>query len=196
MRTQTVMTAASLALFGLVGGMSIWPFYSAVAQQNRYQVLASSPFDEGRPTAETAQRLKEELLFQHASQIYLWALPVINIHGMKEGPEAKFGADYNVVPVFKKRLSAKTLITTPNSDVIYALSYVDMGKDGPLVFEAPPGLQGMFLDVWQRPIGGPTLDGKTYLGDIGLPGPDKGKGSHFRILPDVQKAGKHPGRMN
>ena len=89
--------------------------------------------------------------------------------------------------MFKKRLNAKTLITTPNSDVIYALSYVDVGKDGPLVFEAPPGLQGMFLDVWQRPITGPTIENKTYLGDIGLPGPDKGKGGNFLILPPGYK---------
>jgi hypothetical protein len=151
--------------------------------QSRFEQLADLPFREDRPTDETAQWLKDELLFQRASQVYLWALPVINLYGMKEGSEAKFGAGYNVLPVFKKRLNAKTLITTPNSDVIYALSYVDVGKDGPLVFEAPPGLQGMFLDVWQRPITGPTLDGKTYLGDIGLPGPDKGKGGNFLILP-------------
>jgi hypothetical protein len=149
----------------------------------RFEQLANSPFAHDRPTAETAQLLKDELLFQRASQVYLWALPVINLYGMKEGSEAQFGAGYNVLPVFKKRLNAQTLITTPNSDVIYALSYVDVGKDGPLVFEAPPGLQGMFLDVWQRPITGPTLNGKTYLGDIGLPGPDKGKGGNFLILP-------------
>jgi hypothetical protein len=156
---------------------------NAAAQEDRFQALANSPFAEDRPTAETAQLLKDELLFQRGSQIYLWALPVINLYGMKEGSEAKFGAGYNILPVFKERLNAKTLITTPNSDVIYALSYVDVGKDGPLVFEAPPGLQGMFLDVWQRPITGPTLAGKTYLGDIGLPGPDKGKGGNFLILP-------------
>jgi hypothetical protein len=40
----------------------------------------------------------------------------------------------------KKRLDAKTLVTTPNSDVLYAMSDVDLGKDGPLVMEAPPGL--------------------------------------------------------
>ena len=159
----------------------------ASAQADRFKALADSPFAADRPTAETARRLKEELLFQQASQVYLWALPVINLYGMKEGSEAKFGAGYNVLPVFKKRLNAKTLITTPNSDVIYALSYVDVAKDGPLVFEAPPRLQGMFLDVWQRPIAGPTLDGKAYFGDIGLPGPDKGKGGNFLILPPGYK---------
>jgi hypothetical protein len=160
---------------------------SAWAQEKHRAALADSPFVNDRPTAETARLLRDELLFQRASQVYLWALPVINLYGMKEGSEAKFGAGYNVLPVFKKRLNAKTLITTPNSDVIYALSYLDLAKDGPLVFEAPAGLQGMFLDVWQRPITGPTLDGKMYLGDIGLPGPDKGKGGDFLILPPGYK---------
>ena len=91
---------------------------NAAAQADRFQALADSPFAADRPTAETAQLLKDELLFQRGSQIYLWALPVINTYGMKEGSEAKFGAGYNVLPVFKKRLDAKTLITTPNSDVI------------------------------------------------------------------------------
>jgi hypothetical protein len=50
---------------------------------------------------------------------------------MKFGSEKTFGAGYNVLPIWKERLDAKTLVTTPNSDVIYAMSYVDLGKDGP-----------------------------------------------------------------
>jgi hypothetical protein len=84
----------------------------AGSELRRFEHLANSPFAEDRPTAETAQLLKDELRFQRASQVYLWALPVINLYGMREGSEAKFGAGYNVLPVFKKRLDAKTLITT------------------------------------------------------------------------------------
>jgi hypothetical protein len=58
--------------------------------------------------------------------------------------EKVFCAGYNVLPIWKKWLDAKTLVTTPNPDVIYAMSYVDLGKDGPLVFEAPPNLQGEY----------------------------------------------------
>jgi hypothetical protein len=72
---------------------------------------------------------------------------LINTLGMKNGSEKVFGAGYNVLPIWKKRLDAKTLVTTPNSDVIYAMSYVDLGNDGPLVFEAPPMLQGI-LNLW------------------------------------------------
>ena len=102
---------------------------------------------------------------------------------MKVGSEEKFGAGYDVLPIGKKRLSARTLVTTPNSGVIYAISYVDLGKDGPLVIDAPPGLQGILLDFWQRPIQGPTLRGQSYLGDVGFAGPDQGKGGKFLLLP-------------
>jgi hypothetical protein len=155
----------------------------AFAQSDRYDALASSPMVENRPTPETAKLLKDELLFQRATQTYLWALPLINTLGMKVGSEKAFGAGYNVLPVWKKRLDAKTLVTTPNSDVIYAMSYLDLGKDGPMVFEAPPGLQGILLDFWQRPIPGPTIGGNRFFGDVGLPGPDGGQGGKFLILP-------------
>ena len=153
------------------------------AQTDRYDTLADSAMFENRPTPQTAKLLKDELLFQRATQTYLWALPLINTLGMKVGSEKQFGAGYNVLPVWKKRLDAKTLVTTPNSDVIYAMSYADLGKDGPIVFEAPPNLQGILLDFWQRPIPGPMIDGHAFFGDVGLPGPDGGQGGKFLILP-------------
>ncbi len=156
------------------------PSAQAFADTTRFDALANAPFVENRPTAETAKTLREELLFQRAIQAYLWALPLINTLGMKFGSEKVFGEGYNVLPVWKKRLDARTLVTTPNSDVIYAMSYVDLGRDGPLVFEAPPNLQGILLDFWQRPI---PVDGGKFFGDVGLPGPDGGKGGKFLILP-------------
>jgi len=153
---------------------------SASAQSGRFEGLSSLPFSENRPTRETAQTLRDELLFQRATQTYLWAMPLINTLGMKVGSEKVFGAGYDVLPVWKKRLDGRTLITTPNSDVIYAMGYLDLGRDGPLVFEAPPNLQGILLDAWQRPI---PVDGGRFFGDVGLPGPDAGKGGKFLLLP-------------
>ena len=150
------------------------------AKPTHFDTLAKLPFKENRPTKETAQTLRDELLFQRATQTYLWALPLINTLGMKNGSEKVFGSGYNVLPVCKKRLDAKTLVTTPNSDVIYAMSYVDLGKDGPLVFEAPPKLQGILLDFWQRPI---PVDGGKFFGDVGFFGPDDGNGGKFLLLP-------------
>jgi hypothetical protein len=97
---------------------------AAFAQETGFDKLANSPFVEGRPTKETAQMLRDELLFQRAMQTYLWAMPLINTLGMQVGSESTFGAGYNVLPIWKQRLDAKTLVTTPNSDVLYAMSYV------------------------------------------------------------------------
>jgi hypothetical protein len=175
------MNTASILAFALVctAGLA-----NAQAQTSRFDDLANAPFKENRPTKQTTQILQDELLFQRATQAYLWALPLINTLGMQVGSERVFGKGYNVLPIFKNRLDAKTLITTPNSDVIYALSYLDLSKDGPLVFEAPPGLQGILLDFWQRPI---PVDGGKFAGDVGLPGPDAGKGGKMLILPPGYK---------
>ena len=170
-----------LSLAVLLAALSLAPL--AHAQTDRYDALANSAMVENRPTPETSALLKDELLFQRATQTYLWALPLINTLGMKVGSEKAFGAGYNALPVWKKRLDAKTLVTTPNSDVIYAMSYLDVGKDGPMVFEAPPGLQGILLDFWQRPIPGPKIGAQAFFGDVGFAGPDGGKGGKFLILP-------------
>jgi hypothetical protein len=178
-RPQRFLIAAFVGALAMSG---ITP--KAFAQDASFDKLANLPFKENRPTKETAQTLRDELLFQRATQTYLWALPLINTLGMQVGSEKAFGAGYDVLPIWKQRLDAKTLVTTPNSDVIYAMSYVDLGKDGPLVFAVPPMLQGILLDFWQRPI---PVDGGKFFGDVGLPGPDGGKGGKFLLLPPGYK---------
>ena len=157
---------------------------TADGQSGRFDALANLPFEQGRPTKKTAQALKDELLFQRAAQTYLWAMPLINTLGMKVGAEDAFGTGYNVMPIWMKRLDAKTHITTPNSDLIYGMAFANLRETGPLVFEAPPKLQGILLDFWQRPI---PVDGGKFFGDVGLPGPDGGKGGKFLILPPGHK---------
>lgn len=183
---NSILTSALLA--SALCGATIIASGMAYGQSNHFDALADLPFEQNRPTPATAKTLMEELAFEQATQAYLWALPLINTLGMKFGSEKVFGAGYNILPIWKDRLDPKTLVTTPNSDVIYAMSYVDMGQTGPIVFEAPPNLQGILLDFWQRPI---PVDGGKYFGDVGLPGPDAGKGGKFLILPPNYK-GKVP----
>ena len=151
-------------------------------QTSNFQRLANLPFPENYPTPESTQALIDELLFQRAVQAYLWALPAVNVFAMKESSERAFGKGYNVLPVFKKRLNAKTQVTTPNSDVIYAMGYLDLKADGPLVIEVPPKLQGILDSFWQRSIT-----------DVGFVGPDKGEGGKYLILPPDYTGPEPPG---
>jgi hypothetical protein len=148
--------------------------------------LSGLTFKNDFPTSETAVKLMNELTFQQAVQSYLWALPAVNIWAMKEASEKGMGAGYHVLPIWAKRMTSKTLVTTPNADVIYAMGYVDLSTDGPLVVEVPPMLQGLFDDFWQRPLVC-EYGGKKWLGDVGLAGPDGGKGGKFLLLPPGYK---------
>jgi hypothetical protein len=153
---------------------------AARAQVERFDALSKLPFEQNRPTPKTAQALMDELVFQRATQTYLWALPLLNTMGMRDGFAQSFGTGYNPMAIWEKRLDAKTRITTPNSDLIYGMVFVNLADTGPLVFEAPPKLQGILLDMWQRPI---PVDGGKFAGDVGLPGPDGGAGGKFLLLP-------------
>jgi hypothetical protein len=134
--------------------------------------LRALPFPENYPTAEASQQLYDEMLFQRACQVVLWSMPAMSVYAMKKGSEAVFGAGGNILVVWKDRLDPKTLISTPNSDVIYALGYIDLKADGPTIVEVPPKQQGILDDFWQRPIC-----------DVGYVGPDKGKGGAYLLLP-------------
>ena len=92
-------------------------------------------------------------------------MPLINTLGMQVSSEKPSALATTSCQSGRERLDAKTLVTTPNSDVLYAMSYVDLGKDGPLVMDAPPDLQGILLDYWQRPI---PVDGGKFFGDVGF----------------------------
>lgn len=162
--------------------------YNTIETGNSSEKITDEEIKGGYPTAESAEKLNDDLYYQRATQVYLWALPAVNMYAMKEGLGKISGEGYNVISVFEKRLKPKTVITTPNSDVIYALGFADLSKTGPLVLDVPPMLQGILDDYWHRPLTGPAKpDGTTYLGDIGFPGPDKGKGGKYLVIPSDYK---------
>lgn len=168
------LVAASLALTAA----------GAATAASKYEELANVPYKAGFPSRGDIARLQDELLFQRGVQSFIWAQPALNMYAMKEGSEKRFGKGYNVLPIWKDRLNAKTLVTTPNSDVIYAMGYLDLNQDGPMVIEVPPGLQGILDDFFQRPICTEgEFEGRQWCGDVGLPGPDKGKGGKYLVLP-------------
>ena len=168
------MALASLMLtFALVS--------STLAQEARWNELANLPFQQDYPTEETARRLTDELLFERGVQSYLWALPAINMWAMKQASEARWCRLQRPAGL-ERAPKRKGVGHHTNSDVIYAMGYVDLGKDGPLVIELPPGQQGILDDFWQRPVPGPTIDERDFAGDVGFAGPDKGEGGKYLLL--------------
>ena len=168
----------------LVALMAIGLPRQVFADENRFDALANLPFANNRPTDATAKTLKDELLFQRATQTYLWAMPLLNTMGMRDGSNDAFGTGYNVMEIWEKRLDAKTQITTPNSDLIYGMTFANLARDRAAGVRGAAQAARHLLDFWQRPI---PEDGGKFFGDVGLPGPDAGAGGKFLILPPGYK---------
>jgi hypothetical protein len=124
------------------------------------------------PPAAEAQALLDELYYQRAVHTYMTMLPALNTIGMRDGSEAEFGKGYNVLPIWKDRMDARAWVPTPNADVIYSMSYLDLKETGPLVVAVPPKIIGMFTDFFQRTIT-----------DVGAIGPDRARGGLYLLLP-------------
>jgi hypothetical protein len=121
---------------------------------------------------EEAKSLRAELVYQRAVYAYMTMLPALNVIGMRDGSAAEFGSGYHVLPIWKDRMDSRTWVPTPNADVIYAMSYLDLKQTGPLVVDAPPNVIGMFTDFFQRTIT-----------DVGAIGPDRARGGLYLLLP-------------
>ena len=81
------------------------------------------------------------------------------------------GVKDNEVIVFSELMDAKSLFLTANADTVYFIGVLDLSK-GPMVLEVPPKALGTIDDYWFR-----------WVIDIGLPGPDRGEGGKYLILP-------------
>jgi len=150
---------------------------TALAQETLDTRIGKLNFDRsGYPTAETVQKLYDEMDFQRASQAYLWGIPAV---GLNEWRRAHFdvfkGRNGEMLSYldFKEKLG----ILTPNYTTPYIATFIDLQRSGPMVVEVPAGLiAGMILDPWQR-----------VMADLGVVGPDKGKGGRYLILPPGYK---------
>ena len=129
-------------------------------------------YELGFPTPETSQKLFDEMDFQRAVQAYLWAYPAVSFESIRLTAKHDLGMDYNDLGIADNFVDPKSVWLTANDTTIYAFVNIDVAQ-GPVVIEIPPGaIVGLLDDFWQR-----------SLADVGLPGPDGGKGGTFLLLP-------------
>ncbi len=129
-------------------------------------------FESGYPSAETVTKLYDEMDFQRASQGYLWGIPAVGLNEWRRAHYDVFGGRSGEMLTYLN-FAEKLGILTPNFTTPYIATFIDLKETGPFVVEVPPGLiAGMILDNWQR-----------VLADLGVVGPDKGKGGKYLIMP-------------
>jgi len=127
-------------------------------------------FFDGFPDKATIEKVYDNLDFQRGVQAYLAALPAVSIEAFRRS-YTKFGFVNQTVLISEQLLDSKSLFLTANTTTPYTVLYLDT-KDGPLVLEIPPAVLGPMDDAWFR-----------WVSDVGITGPDKGKGGKFLLLP-------------
>ncbi|MDH2328334.1 DUF1254 domain-containing protein [Cereibacter sp. SYSU M97828] len=127
-------------------------------------------FKGGYPLSETVDRAFDDLDLIRALQMYRAFYPTVSCAAMFKG-----NAEVGVLP----NRSWGSMSTLPrhvgftlNSDTPYGGFLLEL-KAGPLVVELPPGLLlGAAMDMNQR-----------WIADLGIPGPDQGRGGKHLFLP-------------
>ena len=96
--------------------------------------LGPLQLENGYPTAATAQKLYDELDLQRATQVYLWALPAVGFKALYDAQAKTMGVRNGDVLLYRT-LQDKAGMLTPNITTLYAFSFWDLAKQGPLVVE-------------------------------------------------------------
>jgi len=132
--------------------------------------IGTLTFKDGAPSVETAKKVYDALDFTRALNAYNNSFRGASALAIVKGFES-IGADANTVVIFPRLMDSNSLFLTGNADTVYYLSIVDLSK-GPMVIEQPPNGLGTINDMWF-----------SWVIDIGRPGPDRGMGGKYLIVP-------------
>ena len=139
-------------------------------------------FYDGIPTDETIATVYDNLDFYRGIEVFLNFIPATSIEGVRLGMKELGADDYNEVIVFDDLMDSAPLFLTGNTDTVYALSMLDLERDGATVVEIPAGAgPGTVNDAFFR-----------FVVDMGAPGPDVMKGGTYIILPPDYKGDLQP----
>jgi len=132
--------------------------------------LGTLEFKDGAPSSATLDKVYDNLDFTFAFRAFVDNMRGVSIHAARKGLQS-IGVKDNEVIVFSELMDAKSLFLTANADTVYALGVLDLTK-GPMVLEVAPRFLGTIDDHWFR-----------WVIDIGPPGPDRGEGGKYLIVP-------------
>src|ERR1700740_260788 len=122
-------------------------------------------------TDESSKKLFDVMDLQRAAQAYIWSTPLVSFTMWRDQQNKLYGPNARGTFAVFSSYNEKLGIVTGNLTTPYIIGFDNLSK-GPIYVDYPAGkTAGGFLDFWQRPIA-----------DVGLTGPDQGKGGKYIIV--------------
>jgi hypothetical protein len=178
-----IFQVTTVALLAIAAAMPAWgqgqptPKYSAkvppyITTPDAVQTrIGTLKFFDGLPDPETVQKVYDNLDFARGVEAFLSGMPAASLYAACEGLTQAGVKPNGGIGVTEDLMDARSLFLTPNSTTVYVIQCVDL-KDGPVVVEVPPGVLGPVDDAYFR-----------WVTDVGLTGPDEGKGGKYLFVP-------------
>ena len=132
--------------------------------------IGTLQFKDGAPSKATVEAAYDQIDFTHAYDAFVNTMQGVSVVAARRG-FLDAGVKDNEILIFSELMDSKSLFLTANADTVYFLGFIDVSK-GPMVLEVPPKVLGVLDDMWFR-----------WVTDFGLPGPDRGLGGKYLILP-------------
>ncbi len=179
------LAGAALLLLSAVPALAGEPEYNAdvpadITTPDKVETrIGTLNFFDGLPDDATVQKVYDQLDFSRGIQAFLSGIPAASLHAMCKGLNEAGVENNKAIGITEELMDARSLFLTPNATTVYNFFCIDL-KDGPVVIEIPPNALGPVDDAFFR-----------FVTDVGLTGPDKGKGGKYLFVPPDYK-GKLP----
>ena len=137
-------------------------------------LLGELEFFDGMPSESTVQKTYDFLDLSRGVDAFLNGMPAASMYAMLEGLK-NAGLEPGDLGITESLLDARGLLLTAQSTTPYAFAEIDL-KNGPVVVEIPGPVLGSLDDAFFR-----------FVSDVGLTGPDQGKGGKYLFIgPDYK----------
>ena len=176
---RVIFVLASALVFGTASSQTVTPGFNTLIPESILTPdsvdtsIGTLNFFDGMPDEETVTKVYDNLDRIRATQAFLDMVPLASIEGLRRGMESVGVDASHKILLYNDLMDSNSLFLTGNTDTIYALGMLDLQRDGATVVEIPPGAgPGTVNDAYFR-----------FVIDMGAPGPDRGKGGKYLILP-------------
>lgn len=133
------------------------------------KLLGRLDYFDGMPSKATVEKANDFIVVSRGVEAFLSGMPAASLYAALEGFK-RADMPPGVMGMTEELMDARMLFLTPNTTTIYGIVEIDV-KAGPLVMVIPPGVLGPIQDAMFR-----------FLSDVGLVGPDQGKGGKYLIV--------------
>jgi hypothetical protein len=175
MKTKLITTALFLALCAVNPLSAIAQIPASITTPDKVESsIGTLEYKDGAPSKETVAKAYDYLDRMHAVEAFVNAYQGASVAALFKGFEDA-GVPDNTAIIWSDLMDAKSVFLTANADTVYF--WVNLNViDGPLVIETPPMSLGVIDDIWFR-----------WVTDFGLPGPDRGEGGRYLLVPPGYK---------